>query len=102
MQVTDEAAKRLEVLRRRAGGRCLGFWLQETIGTCRGSCPVLKPVSEPVPGTVEVSGRGVPFYAAPEYAEVLEEAVLDFDGTFFGRGLVVSWPHREGGCPACR
>jgi hypothetical protein len=103
MVVSAAALQRLSLLRRRVGGRCVGFRFDGAIGSCRFSTPILMPVTAPVAGAREFHAGEVSIFAAGELAGVLEVATLDYDATpLFGRGLVVSWPHREGGCPNCR
>lgn len=103
MVVSDTALQRLSVLRRRAGSQCVGFRFDGAIGSCRFSKPILKPVAAPVAGAREFRAGDIVIFAADEQAGILDTATLDYEATpLFGRGLVVSWPHREGGCPNCR
>lgn len=103
MVVTDAALQRLCRLRRRAGSRCVGFRFDGAIGSCSFSKPILKPVAAPVAEAREFRVGEVAIFAVGELAGILETATVDYDATpLFGRGLTVSWPHREGGCPNCR
>lgn len=103
MVVSDAAQRRLSALQRRAGSGCIGFRFDGAIGSCRVSKPILTPVSGVVPESREFRSGDVTIFASGEFAEILDTAAIDFDdGLIFGRGLVVSWPHREGGCPNCR
>jgi len=102
MEVTEAGSSRLEALRGRAGHGCIGFLFKGAIGTCRGSSPLLKPVSEPVEGAYECVVGKVRLYASGPYADILKDASFDYDSSFFGKGLTISWPHRDEGCPSCR
>ncbi len=103
MTVTEAARRRLSALRERCGQGCLGFRFRGALGSCLGSTPLLEPVAAPVPGCREFRDGDVVLFASGEAADILAEATLDADdGVLFGRGLVLSWPHREGGCPNCR
>lgn len=102
MIVTDAAATRLKDLLRRTGSGDGGFRITGIVGTCRGSAPILQPASCPADSEVPVHGGGLVFFVGEELVEILETATLDHDGRLFGRGLCLSWPHREGGCPNCR
>jgi hypothetical protein len=95
--------RRLSDLRRRAGDRCIGFRFDGAIGSCSVSKPILKPVDAPVVAARQFEAGEVLLFASGEAAGILEQATIDMDDRFlFGRGLTVSWPHREGGCPNCR
>jgi Fe-S cluster assembly iron-binding protein IscA len=103
MTVTDAAARRLSRLRQRAGVACIGFRFDGTVGSCTVSKPILRPVNAPVPGSRQFAAGDVILFASGETAEILDQASIDLDDRLlFGRGLVVSWPHRQGGCPNCR
>ena len=103
MVVTATALQRLRVLKRRAGPKCIGFRFDGAIGSCSFSKPILKPVDAPVAEAREFHAGSVAIFAQGEYAGILEVATVDCDETpLFGRGLTVSWPHRESGCPHCR
>ena len=103
MKVSADAQERLVLMARRSGKGCVGFRFDGAIGSCRGSKPMLTPVSEPVPGARAFQAGAVVLYASADYADVLETSTLDYDGALlFGQGLTISWPHREGGCPNCR
>ena len=65
-------------------------------GSCRGSVPVLKPVKEPRKGEqVETFGK-ITLYIPEKYLEVTNRATMDYDPTFMGMGLHLSWPHVQG------
>ena len=102
MDVTEAGSNRLESLRGRAGHACIGFLFQGSVGTCRGSSPILKPVSEPVVGACELRVGKVRLFALGDYAGILKDATFDYDNSLFGKGLTISWPHRGEGCPNCR
>ena len=103
MVVTAAALRRLGVLRQRAGRGCIGFCFEGAVGSFRFSTPILKPVAAPVAAAREFQVGELVIFAAGELAGILETATVDYDATpLFGRGLTVSWPHREGGCPNCR
>lgn len=102
MTATKEARERLKQLRELAGDDCIGFLFEGSVGTCRGSSPVLKPVSDPVENAEAFEAGEVTLFAEDEFAELLSEATFQYDGALFGRGLTVRWPHRDQGCPNCR
>lgn len=103
MVVSSAALLRLAALQRRSGPHCIGFRFDGAIGSCTVSKPILTPVDEPVAGAREFGVDGVRLFAAGDYVDILEDATFDYDDSLmFGRGLTVSWPHREGGCPNCR
>jgi uncharacterized protein (DUF779 family) len=103
MTATDAAVQRLSRLKRRAGSGCVGFHFEGAIGSCSVSKPILTPVAAAVPGSREFRAGDVILFAVGEAADILDGATFDVDDRLlFGRGLIVSWPHREGGCPNCR
>ena len=36
-----------------------------------------------------------------DYLAVFDAATLDYQDGLFARGLHLTWPHRDGGCPNC-
>jgi len=102
MQIAESAATRLQSLLERSGTPRHGFRVEGIIGTCRGSTPVIKPAAEPAEDEREVKAGPIRFFAKKEVAGILEEATLEYDNRLLGRGLVLTWKHRENGCPGCR
>jgi Fe-S cluster assembly iron-binding protein IscA len=98
MNLTEAARDRLQSLLP-DGAR--GFRVEGWMGTCRGSTPILKPAPGPRDGEEELETEAVAFFAEPERLEVLRSATLDYEGGLFGRGLRMTWPHKEG-CPCSR
>lgn len=90
------AQERLARLLQAAGADCRGFRFDGYIGSCRGSTPLLRPAVGPSRGDTEERCGGVLVYVPSEYAEVAAQATLDFEPSFMGRGLHLSWPHRRG------
>ena len=98
MHITPEAAARLRKLLKAAPAGSVGFRVRDLTGTCRGATPLLAPATGPAPGEACESARGVALFIPPPYAAISADAVLDYDGALFGRGLTLSWPHQDG-CP---
>jgi Fe-S cluster assembly iron-binding protein IscA len=73
-----------------------GFSVTGFVGTCRGSTPVLKPAHESQSGQVPLECEGVTFFVNPEIAADFRDCAIDYDRSFFGKGLTVTWPHRAG------
>jgi Fe-S cluster assembly iron-binding protein IscA len=73
-----------------------GFSIEGFVGTCRGSTPVMNPVCVSAPGQETVKCEGLTFFVNPELAADFRECSLDYDGSFFGKGLTATWPHRLG------
>ncbi|OGV78674.1 MAG: hypothetical protein A3K19_31750 [Lentisphaerae bacterium RIFOXYB12_FULL_65_16] len=98
MRITPEAAARLRKLLTAAPTGTTGFRLRDISGTCRGATPMLAPAAAPQPDETCATAEGVALFIPPTHAAVCADAVLDYDGAMFGRGLALSWPHRDG-CP---
>jgi Fe-S cluster assembly iron-binding protein IscA len=96
MVISESAASRLQELRDRLGSPGCGLRFEGHLGTCHGSSPILKPAQGARPGEREVTVDGIKFFVPAEHDEVFERAQLDMDGSFMGRGLYLTWPHREG------
>ncbi len=92
MRITAKAKTKLAAL---LPGDCCGFRFEGVVGSCRGSTPILKPIRTPEPGSVLVECEGLVFYCFPEQADCLQDGTLDYDPSMFGRGLNLTWPHRE-------
>lgn len=102
MQITKEAEVRLRELVERCGPKNTGLSFEGCVGTCRGSTPQLCPAKGARADQQILKVAGITFYADEACAEMLRVATLDYEGGFLGRGLVMTWPHQEGGCPNCR
>lgn len=96
MKLTPTAKARLEDLLGRAGKDVRGYRFEGTMGTCRGSTPVLTPTVNGQKGDAPVIADGVLFLVPPDQEALFEVAALDYDRSFMGRGLSMTWPHREG------
>lgn len=93
MELTDKARQRL--IRLLPKGR-RGFRFEGYVGTCRGSAPIIKPADAPGEDEQLYEVEGISFFTNAENLELLVDSHLDYDPTFFGRGLTMTWPHREG------
>lgn len=96
MHVSPDAAARLRDLLDRLPDTTGGLRFEGYIGTCHGSSPVLKPVSAPDDDDQVVVVDGVRFFVPETNREVFDTASLTCDRSFMGRGLHLTWPHREG------
>lgn len=96
MDITSDAARRLRVLQDRLGSTRGGLRFEGYIGTCKGSSPVLKPASAPESGQDEVVVKGIRFFVPPDQRAVFAAARLDFESGLMGRGLHMTWAHRDG------
>ena len=101
MKITDSAMLHLKRLLERMASKPRAFRFDGSIGSCRNSIPLLKPVHDKPEGFLEYQTDGLTFYIPPEYQEVFETATLDYESGLFAKGLNLTWPHREGGCPNC-
>ncbi|MGE4488977.1 MAG: hypothetical protein AB7E95_05485 [Kiritimatiellales bacterium] len=73
-----------------------GFAVTGFVGTCRGSTPVLQPADEAQPGQETMTGGNLTFFVNPDIADDFRECSMDYDGSFLGKGLTATWPHRLG------
>jgi iron-sulfur cluster assembly protein len=96
MTVTDNAAERLRELLEKAGKAAGGLRIEGFIGTCRGSTPILKPVDQPQGGDKVFETGGVRLFIAPDCVDQLAASTIDYDPSLFGKGLNMTWPHRDG------
>jgi len=78
-----------------AGSSSCRLRLEGVIGTCRGSTPVLRPVDAAAEGDAEVQCEGLVLYIPEEHAHLVDSAVLDWETSFMGRGLSLTWPHSD-------
>ncbi len=101
MQITEQAKLHLLTLVNRISPKPIGFRFDGSVGTCRASVPILKPVSQPPPDYLPLSSGEIMFFIPKNYEEVFKTATLDYETGLFARGLNMTWPHREGGCPNC-
>ena len=93
MNLTGNAEKRLKKLLSKGAA---GFSVEGFIGTCRGSTPILKPVEQANPDQKTLQLSGLTFFVNPEIVTRFDECNLDYDRSFFGKGLTATWPHRNG------
>jgi Fe-S cluster assembly iron-binding protein IscA len=73
-----------------------GFSVTGFLGTCRGSTPVLHPVQEAQAGQETMACEEITFFVNEDLAADFRECAIDYDRSLFGKGLTVTWPHREG------
>lgn len=92
MKISEAAKKKLAELLPKG---VTGFSVTGFVGTCRGSTPVLQPAQKALSGQVTLT-QGITFFVNPELADDFRDCQIDYDGSFFGKGLTVTWPHREG------
>ena len=92
MNLTEAAEKRLKKLLPKGAS---GFSVTGFIGTCRGSTPILKPVQQAKPDQETIKCEGLTFFVNPEIAERFSTCTLDYDRSFFGKGLTATWPQCE-------
>ena len=91
MKINKNAESRLK----RLLGKHLGFRYLGHLGSCRGSTPVLRPSNSKEEDEVIVEECGIKFFVTAEHLETLEVAVFDYDQSFMGKGLTVTW-HKDG------
>ncbi|NOY81789.1 MAG: hypothetical protein GXP31_12405 [Kiritimatiellaeota bacterium] len=96
MQLSSAARDRLRGLLEAAGNGTRGFRVRSLLGTCSGSTPLIAPAAGPQVGETVVEAGGICFFVPGQYVQLLESATLDFDRSFLGRGLTLTWPHRPG------
>lgn len=73
-----------------------GFSVTGFVGTCRGSTPVFHPAQEAKGDQVRFVCENITFFVNPEIAAEFRDCEIDYDRSFFGKGLIVTWPHRTG------
>jgi len=73
-----------------------GFSVTGVVGTCRGSTPVLQPAQAALADQVTLACEGITFFVNPEIAADFRDCSIDYDRSFLGKGLTVTWPHRAG------
>ncbi len=91
MKINKDAEVRLK----RLLGKHHAFRYLGHLGSCRGSTPVLRPTNSKKEGEVEIKANGITFFVTDEHIETLDVAVFDYDPSFMGKGLTVTW-HKEG------
>ena len=101
MNITPAAINYLKRLMERLSAKPVGLRFDGSVGSCRNSIPLLKPVVEKPDGFMEYQVDSITFFIPPEYQQVFETAKLDYETGLFSKGLNLTWPHREGGCPNC-
>ncbi len=93
MNISETAKKRLaDLLPENADG----FSVTGFVGTCRGSTPCLQPAQNAQTDQETVTCEGLTFFVNPDITADFRECSLDYDSTFFGKGLTATWPHRSG------
>lgn len=97
MIVTEKAGKRLKHLLKRHPGAPKGLRYKGKIGTCKGSSPVFKPAEAPDENEESVNSDGLVFFVKKGDLELFDSATIDYDNSFLGKGLTMTWPH----CPEC-
>ncbi len=89
MKVSPAAAAKLRDLYDKTnpkGGTPI-FRIEGTLGSCRALKPVIKPVSEAQREDALIQLQGLTMAIARDQAENLDNAVLDYEPGFLGRGL---------------
>ncbi len=71
------------------------------VGNCRASVPLLRAVRQQPPHTTARHIHPFTFFVHDDYLAVFDAASLDYQDGLFARGLHLTWPHRDGGCPNC-
>jgi len=92
MNLTAKAEKRLAKL---LPQNAAGFSVEGFIGTCRGSTPALKPAQQAQPGQELFEHSGLTFFLNPDIAARFRTCSLDYDRSFFGKGLTATWSQCE-------
>lgn len=93
MNLSEEAKRRLTAL---LPNDASGFSITGFVGTCRGSTPVMKPAQEALSGQETIASGSLTFFVNPDIAADFRDCAIDYDGSFLGKGLIVTWPHRPG------
>lgn len=93
MTLTDAARKRLVALLPEGN---IGYEVQGYLGTCRGSTPVLKPVAFPLLDEENICAGGIQFYVKAEIVDFIRDCDMDYDPSFFGKGLTMTRSHQNG------
>ena len=101
MVITEKAEEKLTRMLQAAAPGAPGFRLEDIVGTCHGSTPVLKPVTQPAAADTRVHGNRITLFLPPAYADAMDQGTLDYDASFMGRGLTLTWPHTAQ-CPCNR
>lgn len=94
MKLSETAEKRLKKLLTKGTS---GFSVTGFVGTCRGSTPCIKPATQANGCQKTVVHGGITFFVNQEIAEKFSACHLDYDRSFFGKGLTASWPQ----CKEC-
>lgn len=101
MTITPPARELLNRLLAGTPG-AIGLIFQGAVGSCRAAVPLLQPVTAPPDGLTLYTVNDLRFYVPDNYSRVFADATLDFERGLFSRGLNLTWPHRDGGCPNCQ
>ncbi len=79
----------------------IGILFEGAVGSCRASVPLFKLVRKAPENLPPVKEGPFTFFIATEYRDIFQRATLDYERGLFSKGLNLTWPHREGGCPNC-
>ncbi len=96
MEITPEAAAALRKLVGRLEQPNAGLRFAGSLGTCRGSAPILQPAPAPLANETEVVVAGIRFFVPDSQRQRFALAKLDRDGSLLGKGLTLTWPHQDG------
>jgi len=88
MNLSITAEKRLKKLLSKGAA---GFSVTGFVGTCRGSTPCIQPADRAQPGQQTIECGGLTFFVNEEIAERFGTCHLDYDRSFFGKGLTATW-----------
>ena len=96
MTLTESARHRLQRLLQAADTEAQGFRVEGMVGTCRGSTPILKPAAAPGAEENVVAADGIRFFVPEAHLDTWRSATIEYDSSLLGKGLTMTWPHREG------
>lgn len=101
MTISPAAAKLLKRLLE-ATPKATGLNFDGAVGSCRQSVPLITPAENISEGKTKKIVGDFTFFVVNDYLDVFDTATLDYEKGLFARGLNLTWPHRQGGCPNCR
>jgi len=93
MNISENARNKLSLLLPEGA---TGFSVTGFVGTCRGSTPVINPAQKAQVGQETIRCEGLTFFVDPETVADFCDCTIDYDPSFFGKGLTATWPHRAG------
>ena len=94
MEATPAARDRLARMAERSG--TTAFRIENVVGTCSHTVPVIKPCEGPYPGDAEQMIGTTRLFVAKDLLPYLSEATLDYQRGLLRQGLMLHWEHREG------